>query len=57
MIVDLIFTNKVAWRVDLAIGIIPPLSLFFLRLRLKESEKFNRETLKYTHTPWRLVIK
>lgn len=60
MILVLIFTEnhlRAAWRVTLALGVIPPMSLFYLRLKLKEPEEFNRETMKDTHTPWLLVIK
>ena len=60
MILVLIFTAnhlRAVWRIALGLGIIPPLSLFYLRLKLKEPEDFTRETLKDTRTPWRLVIK
>lgn len=46
-----------AWRVGLGLGAIPPLSLLYLRVKLKEPEEFNRETMKHTRTPWLLVIK
>lgn len=48
---------RAAWRICLGIGVIPPLSLIYLRLKLKEPEEFNRETMKDTKTPWWLVIK
>ena len=48
---------RAAWRLSLGLGVIPPLSLFYLRLKLREPEQFNRETLKNTKTPWLLVIK
>ncbi len=60
MILVLIFSEhllRATWRVALALGVIPPLSLFYLRLKLKEPEEFNRETMKDTRTPWLLVIK
>lgn len=59
MILVLIFTDKhlrIVWRLALGLGVLPPLSLFYLRLKLKEPEEFNRETMKNTRTPWRLVI-
>ena len=46
-----------AWRVGLGLGAIPPLSLLYLRIKLKEPEEFNRETMKNTRTPWWLVIR
>ncbi|KAL9099821.1 MAG: hypothetical protein Q9187_009442, partial [Circinaria calcarea] len=60
MIVVLITTEnhlRAAWRICLGVGVIPPLSLFYLRLKLQEPEEFNRETMKDTRTPWWLVIK
>ncbi|PSN75224.1 MFS general substrate transporter [Corynespora cassiicola Philippines] len=48
---------RVAWRVCLGIGVIPPLSLLYLRLKLQEPEAFKRESLAHTKTPWLLVIK
>lgn len=59
MILVLIFTDnhlRIVWRLALGLGVLPPLSLFYLRLKLQEPEEFNRETMKNTRTPWRLVI-
>lgn len=60
MVLVLIFTEnhlRATWRVALALGVLPPLSLLYLRLKLNEPEEFNRETMKDTRTPWWLVIK
>ena len=60
MIIVLITTEnhlRAAWRICLGLGVIPPLSLFYLRLKLQEPEEFNRETMKNTRTPYWLVIK
>lgn len=60
MILVLIFTEshlRTVWRLALGLGVLPPLSLLYLRIKLKEPEEFNRETLKNTKTPWWLVIK
>lgn len=49
MILVLIFTEnhlRAAWRVALGLGIIPPLSLLYLRLKLDEAEEFNRERMR-----------
>ena len=46
-----------AWRVSLGLGAIPPLSLLWLRYKLKEPEEFNRETMKHVRTPWSLVLR
>ncbi|KZM26915.1 glycerophosphoinositol permease [Ascochyta rabiei] len=48
---------RVAWRVCLGIGIIPPLSLLYLRLKLQEPEAFKRESLAKTQTPWLLIAR
>ena len=61
MIVILITTEahlEPAWRISVGLGIIPPLSLLYLRLKLNEPEEFNRESIKSVRdTPWLLVIK
>ncbi|KAI5282920.1 hypothetical protein KEM54_002471 [Ascosphaera aggregata] len=64
MIVVLITTEshlRLAWRLMLGIGVLPPLSLLYMRLKLNEPEEFNRERLhKYPIWPivklywWRL---
>ncbi|CAI6331666.1 unnamed protein product [Periconia digitata] len=48
---------RAAWRICLGIGIIPPLSLLYLRLKLREPEAFTRESLSKTRTPWLLVAR
>ncbi|KAF2205379.1 MFS general substrate transporter [Delitschia confertaspora ATCC 74209] len=48
---------RAAWRICLALGVIPPLSLLYLRLKLQEPEAFQRESMTQTKTPWMLVIK
>ncbi|KAJ6259509.1 hypothetical protein Dda_5146 [Drechslerella dactyloides] len=47
----------VVWRVSLGLGVIPPLSIIYLRTKLKEPERFKQETMKDTKVPWLLVIK
>lgn len=48
---------RAAWRICLGIGILPPLSLLYLRIKLQEPEAFKRESLAKTKTPWVLIIK
>jgi MFS family permease len=48
---------RAAWRICLGIGILPPLSLLYLRLKLQEPEAFKRESMAKAKTPWLLVIK
>ncbi|KAJ5595080.1 Glycerophosphodiester transporter GIT2 [Penicillium hispanicum] len=48
MILCLIFTEnhlRAAWRVALGLGVVPPLSLLYLRLKLEEPEEFDRERM------------
>ncbi|KAI9926856.1 hypothetical protein ASPWEDRAFT_121569 [Aspergillus wentii DTO 134E9] len=57
-ILVLIFTEdhlRAAWRVALGLGVIPPLSLFYLRLKLGEPEEFKRERMR--KFPFWLIIK
>lgn len=58
MILVLIFTEdhlRAVWRVALGLGVIPPLSLFYLRLKMSEPEEFNRERMH--KFPTKLIIK
>ncbi|KAF2801096.1 MFS general substrate transporter [Melanomma pulvis-pyrius CBS 109.77] len=48
---------RVAWRLCLGLGVIPPLSLLYLRIKLQEPEAFKRESLANAKTPWLLIIK
>ncbi|KAI1369892.1 putative MFS phospholipid transporter [Xylaria arbuscula] len=45
------------WRTSLGIGVVFPLVLFVLRLKLKEPEEFSRNSMKNARTPYRLVFK
>lgn len=58
MILVLIFTEnhlRAVWRIALGLGVLPPLSLLYLRFKLKEPEEFNRERMhKY---PYWLILK
>jgi MFS family permease len=48
---------RAVWRVSLGLGVIPPLSIFYLRLKLTEPEEFKRETMRDTRVPYLLVLK
>ncbi|KAI9712699.1 MAG: hypothetical protein M1820_001320 [Bogoriella megaspora] len=48
---------RAAWRICLGLGVIPPLSLLYLRLKLQEPEAYKRESMSKTRTPYWLVIK
>ncbi|OQD74014.1 hypothetical protein PENDEC_c012G06364 [Penicillium decumbens] len=58
MILVLIFTEdhlRAAWRVALGLGIIPPLSLIYLRFKMNEPEEFDRQRM-HKFPVW-LIIK
>ncbi|CAI7644490.1 unnamed protein product [Penicillium glandicola] len=58
MILVLIFTEKhlhACWRVALGLGVVPPLSLMYLRLKMNEPEEFTRERMH--KFPILLIIK
>ncbi|TLD32345.1 MFS general substrate transporter [Venturia nashicola] len=48
---------RAAWRICLGIGVLPPLSLLYLRIKLQEPEAYKRESMAHTRTPWLLVLK
>ncbi|APA08689.1 hypothetical protein SS1G_02429 [Sclerotinia sclerotiorum 1980 UF-70] len=48
---------RAAWRISLGLGVVPPLLLFYLRLKLKEPEEFQRESMKNVKIPYGLVIR
>jgi MFS family permease len=48
---------RLAWRLSLGLGVIPPFVLFLLRLKLKEPEEFQRESMKHVRIPYGLVLK
>lgn len=41
----------------LGIGVIPPLSLIWMRFKLDEPEAFKRESMSKAKTPWKLILK
>jgi hypothetical protein len=48
---------SLAWRLCLALGAIPPISLFFLRLKVSEPEPFKKEKMSFKQTPWLLCVR
>jgi hypothetical protein len=46
----------VVWRTSLALGVIPPLSLVYLRFKMKEPEAFARNNLK-KNMPYMLALR
>lgn len=56
----LIFTTdhlRATWRVALGLGVVPPIALLLLRLKLQEPEEFKRESMKHTKIPYGLVLR
>lgn len=45
------------WRISLGLGAIPPMSLFYLRLKFKESDQFNENNMKRVRIPYWLALK
>ncbi|KAK0704181.1 major facilitator superfamily domain-containing protein [Apiosordaria backusii] len=45
------------WRTSLGIGVVFPFSLFIMRFFLKEPEEFQKNSMKYARTPYKLVFK
>jgi MFS family permease len=46
---------RAAWRICLGLALVPPLSLLYLRIKLKEPESFSRS--KMSKYPWWLIVK
>ncbi|KAK9363175.1 major facilitator superfamily domain-containing protein [Lipomyces starkeyi] len=46
------------WRVSLGLGAIPPLSIFYLRLKLEEPEQFTKNTMRRARSvPYLLILR
>jgi len=48
---------RAAWRISLGLGVVPPLLLFWLRLKLEEPEEFKKQSMKYVKVPYGLVFR
>lgn len=49
---------SVVWRLSLGLGAIPPISLFFMRLKLTDSESFKKNSMiKTKKVPYGLIFK
>lgn len=48
---------EIVWRFSLAIGVVSPLSIFYLRLKLKEPAQYKQNSMRNTKTPYSLVLK
>ncbi|WVO19205.1 uncharacterized protein IAS62_000483 [Cryptococcus decagattii] len=45
------------WRMTLGLGCVPPLFLFYFRLKMKEPESYAKYSMKYMRIPYWLIIK
>ncbi|KAM0267278.1 hypothetical protein ACHAPA_006058 [Fusarium lateritium] len=48
---------ETVWRVALALGAIPPLSIFWFRLRMRTSTAYRKSALRRQRTPYVLILK
>jgi hypothetical protein len=48
---------SLAWRLCLGLGVIPPISLLFLRFKVSEPEPYLHEKMTFRQTPWTLVVR
>lgn len=48
---------RLVWRLCFAIGILPPLLIFFWRLRMDEPERYKKSTIRGAPTPYWLALK
>jgi MFS family permease len=47
---------RLAWRLSLGLGVVPPLLLLYLRLKLQEPEEFKRYGYFRTSCAWQMLI-
>ena len=45
------------WRIALGLGAIPPLSVFYFRLKMKEGDRYAADGMRHAKIPYWLVIK
>ncbi|KAL5350713.1 hypothetical protein V498_01320 [Pseudogymnoascus sp. VKM F-4517 (FW-2822)] len=48
---------RATWRVALGLGVVPPIVLLLMRLKLQEPEEFKRESMKHVSIPYGIVLK
>ncbi|WRT67676.1 uncharacterized protein IL334_004648 [Kwoniella shivajii] len=45
------------WRITLGLGVVPPMFLFYFRLKMKEPEAYAKNSMRHTSIPYWLIIK
>ncbi|OBT59742.1 hypothetical protein VE04_00232 [Pseudogymnoascus sp. 24MN13] len=48
---------RATWRVALGLGVVPPMVLLLMRLKLQEPEQYKRESMKHVKIPYGIVLK
>ncbi|TPX09137.1 uncharacterized protein E0L32_001600 [Thyridium curvatum] len=48
---------QLVWRLSLALGAIPPMSIFWFRLRMRVSTAYRKSALRKQKTPYVLIVK
>jgi len=45
------------WRLSLGLGAIPPLSVFYFRIKMKEGDRYVESSMRHVKIPYWLVVK
>jgi MFS family permease len=48
---------RAVWRLSLGLGVVPAVAVFFWRLRMEESKRYKRDSMKHVRIPYGLVVK
>jgi hypothetical protein len=48
---------RALWRISLGLGAVPPLSVFYFRLKMKEGDRYAKDGMRHVKIPYWLVIK
>ena len=48
---------RAVWRISLGLGAIPPLTVFYFRLKMQDGERYARDGMRHAPIPYWLVIK
>jgi hypothetical protein len=48
---------RAVWRISLGLGAIPPLSVFYFRLKMKDGDRYAHDSMRHVRIPYWLVLK
>ena len=48
---------RAVWRISLGLGAVPPLTVFYFRLKMKEGDRYAKDGMRHVRIPYWLVIK